>query len=69
MEITSENLNQNELAVLQGLADGKRIKQISRELRLTPGTVTQYICYIREKLEVDTTYEAISVSIRRGIID
>lgn len=66
MAITEEKLTQNEIKILQCLADGEKP---SERLHYTDGSVKQYLIKIRDKMNSPTTYNAIATAIRRGLID
>jgi len=66
MAIIEEKLTPKEIRILQCLADGEKP---SERMRYTPGTVKVYLYYIREKMNVPTTYNAIATAMRQGLID
>jgi DNA-binding CsgD family transcriptional regulator len=49
-----------EVQVLEGIARGRRIKEVVAELELSPATVQTYLCRIYEKLQVRSQAEAVS---------
>lgn len=64
MEITKRKKD-----ILEFLADGKRLKDISEELGITQGTVRMHIRDLRFFFHANTTAELISKSIKEGIIN
>lgn len=61
-------LTAQETAILRGVANGRKYREIAHELLLTEGTVTQYIQRIMEKLHADSRSHAVAIAKDRGII-
>ena len=66
---TEDTLTEQELTVMQLLADGKRPKDIAIVLHVTENVVNIHLVRIREKLDSRTTYNALATVIRQGLID
>ena len=66
---TEDKITPQEQKILQLLADGKPTKYVAKSLNLKVETLTGYMIRIREKLDADTTYNAVATAIRQGIID
>lgn len=62
------DLTEREIEVLQYLASGKIVKQISDQLNLSPHTIKFHIGNIYKKLNVRSQAGAVAKGIRRGII-
>jgi two-component system, NarL family, nitrate/nitrite response regulator NarL len=58
-----------ELAVLRGIADGRMLPEIARELHLSLGTVKTHANHLYEKLGVSDRAAAVAVAMRRGLLD
>ena len=67
-EERAETLTERELQVLELMAKGYRNKEIARELTITERTVKFHANIIFQKLNVDSRTEAVSESVKRGII-
>ncbi len=65
----TDQLSEREIQVLQLLADGKTQIEVAHSLRLAPRTLKDYATRLREKLEANTTSNAIATALRRGLID
>ena len=61
-------LSAQEIAVLRGVANGRKYREIAQELLLSEGTVAQYIQRIMGKLEADSRAHAVAIAKDRGII-
>lgn len=61
-------LTEREKAVLLGVAQGERTKEIARRLGLTPRTVETYLTTIYTKLGVDSRTAAVVVALERGVL-
>jgi len=61
-------LTQREGQLLRLLAQGKTTAVVSRELRISPGTLRNHLYHINEKLLTHSRVEAIMQAKRRGII-
>jgi len=70
MELSNDllKLNPKEIQVLKLVAAGKRSKQISEMLGISPRTVEQRLANIMEKIEAKTAAQAVAIGIRTGII-
>ena len=64
-----EDLSPREKTVLRLVAAGKANKQIARELSLSEDTVKMNLKNIFSKLHVDDRTHAVTLAIRRGIIE
>ncbi|HQU83606.1 MAG TPA: response regulator transcription factor [Pyrinomonadaceae bacterium] len=63
-----ETLTPREIEVLQYVAKGKRNREIGEKLFITEETVKVHIKHIMEKLYASDRTQAVSIAIRRGII-
>ena len=63
-----EALTPREVEVLKHLADGNRNKDIGERLFISEETVKVHIKHIMEKLGANDRTQAVSIAIRRGII-
>ena len=59
-----EQLTEREIEVLEGIAQGKRIKEVAAELGLSATTVQTYLRRIYEKLQVHSQAEAVAKFLR-----
>lgn len=59
-------LTEREMEVLELVADGRNTKEIAEKLRITTGTVRNYISTILDKLDVTNRIEAITHSKEKG---
>lgn len=66
--MTSPELSDRELEVLQLIATGKSTAEISEMLHITERTVNFHINHILSKLEVDDRTQAVLIGLRRGIV-
>ena len=57
------------MEVLRFLASGKTIGTIAKELSLSPKTISTYRERILKKLKLKTTYDIISLAIKKGFTD
>ncbi|HEY8562542.1 MAG TPA: response regulator transcription factor [Pyrinomonadaceae bacterium] len=64
----ADSLTQREIEVLQFAANGYRNKQIAFELDITEETVKFHIKNILSKLEANDRTHAVTIAIKRGII-
>jgi two-component system, NarL family, invasion response regulator UvrY len=62
-------LSVREMEVLRFLASGKTIGTIAKELSLSPKTIGTYRERILKKLKLKTTYDIISLAIKKGFTD
>lgn len=65
----SESLSKREIEVLQKIAGGNRNSDIAALLFISEETVKGHIKHIMEKLGAADRTEAVSIAIRRGIIE
>jgi len=61
-------LSAREIAVVRLMAEGRRHKEIARELRISPRTVGNHIASIYNKLGIDDRAQAIVYAIKKGIV-
>lgn len=61
-------LTAREIEVLKAVADGLRNRQIADQLQITEATVKVHVTNIMTKLAVADRTEAVTVALRRGII-
>lgn len=66
--MTSPELSDRELEVLQLIATGKSTPEISEMLHITDRTVNFHINHILSKLGVDDRTQAVLIGLRRGIV-
>jgi DNA-binding NarL/FixJ family response regulator len=66
--VTSEQLSEREVAILQLIAIGLANKQIAGELELAEETVKAHLKSIFAKLDVADRTHAVTVAVKRGII-
>jgi DNA-binding NarL/FixJ family response regulator len=64
-----ERLSEREIAVLRLVADGNQNKQIAWKLSISEETVKAHLKSIFGKLDVSDRTHAVTVAVRRGIID
>jgi DNA-binding NarL/FixJ family response regulator len=64
-----ERLSEREIAILRLMADGNQNKQIAWRLSMSDETVKAHLKNIFLKLEVSDRTHAVTVALRRGIID
>jgi DNA-binding NarL/FixJ family response regulator len=57
-------LNRREITVLEGIARGRRLKEVAAELDLSVTTVQTYLRRIYEKLQVHSQAEAVAKFLR-----
>jgi DNA-binding NarL/FixJ family response regulator len=62
-------LSEREISVLRAVAEGKANKEIARAFSLSEDTVKAHLKSIFAKLDVDDRTEAVTVALKRGIID
>lgn len=65
---SAETLSEREVEVLKLMAKGVSNKDIADQLSITQSTVKTHITSIFQKLNVTTRTEAVTTSLRRGII-
>jgi len=61
-------LSGREVTVLRLMAEGRRHKEIARELHISPRTVGNHIANIYNKLGIDDRAQAIVYAIKKGIV-
>lgn len=66
--MTSPELSDRELEVLQLITMGKSTQVISKALHITERTVNFHINHILSKLDVEDRTQAVIVALRRGIV-
>jgi DNA-binding NarL/FixJ family response regulator len=59
-----ETLSAREVEVLEGIAQGKRVKELALDLGLSISTVQTYLRRIYEKLQVNSQAEAVAKFLR-----
>jgi len=62
-------LNQVQLEVLRQLAEGKTNRQIARDMSYSQQSVKRHVSIIMRKLKADSRAHAVTLAIRRGLID
>jgi len=67
--IADEPLSNREIAVLGLVANGKSNKEIAQEMSLSDETVKAHLKNIFSKLDVNDRTHAVTVAVRRGIIE
>ena len=67
--VTDESLSAREIEVLQRIAAGSSNKAIAAQLSLSEDTVKSHIRNIMGKLSANDRTHAVTIAIRRGIID
>lgn len=66
--MSDQNLTEREVEVLRQVADGNRNRDIAKKLFISEETVKVHIKHIMEKLGAADRTQAVSIGIRRGII-
>ena len=64
-----ENLTAREVEVLKQVADGNRNRDIAEHLFISEETVKVHVKHIMDKLGAKDRTQAISIAVRRGIIE
>jgi len=64
-----EALTEREIAVLNQIAKGNRNRDIAEKLSITEETVKVHIKHIMDKLGANDRTQAVSIGLRRGIIE
>jgi len=62
-------LSEREVSVLRSVAEGMANKEIARKLSISEDTVKAHLKSIFAKLDVDDRTEAVTVALKRGIIE
>ena len=63
-----DTLSQREMEVFQLLAEGKRIKEIAKQLFISPKTVESHKYNIMEKLQAASVIDLTKIAIRKNLI-
>ena len=63
-----DTLSQREIEVFQLLAEGKRIKEIAKQLFISPKTVESHKYNIMEKLQAASVIDLTKIAIRKNLI-
>lgn len=66
--LSDEALTPREVEVLRHIADGNRNKDIAERLFISEETVKVHVKHVMEKLGASDRTEAVSIGVRRGII-
>jgi DNA-binding NarL/FixJ family response regulator len=66
--LSDEPLTERERDVLRHVADGNRNREIGEKLRISEETVKVHLKHIMEKLGASDRTEAVTIAVRRGII-
>lgn len=66
--VAGSQLSSREIEVLRLLVSGRRNREIANALEITEGTVKLHVSSILEKLGADDRTEAVTVALRRGIV-
>jgi DNA-binding NarL/FixJ family response regulator len=66
--MADERISPRELEVLSLMAAGKRNKEIAGDLSIAEDTVKMHVRNILSKLQVSDRTEAVTIALRRGII-
>jgi DNA-binding NarL/FixJ family response regulator len=69
LHVTDESLSDREVAVLRLVADGRSNKEIAQALSLSDETVKAHLKNIFGKLDVSDRTHAVTMAVRRGIIE
>ena len=69
LHVVDQDLSEREIVVLKRIAEGQANKEIARALGISDETVKGYLRNIFEKLEVSDRTHAVTVAVRRGVID
>ncbi len=64
-----ENLTPREIEVLRCVAEGNRNRDIAQRLFISEETIKVHIKHIMEKLAASDRTQAVSIAVRRGIIE
>jgi DNA-binding NarL/FixJ family response regulator len=67
--MADDQISPRELEVLSLMAAGKRNKEIAGELSIAEDTVKMHVRNILSKLQVNDRTEAVTIALRRGIIN
>jgi DNA-binding NarL/FixJ family response regulator len=69
LHAVDDRLSEREMAILRLVADGNQNKQIAWKLSISEETVKAHLKSIFGKLDVSDRTHAVTVAVRRGIID
>ena len=69
LKLSALNLRSKQFVILQQMADGKIVQQISKSLNISPNTVKTHIKKIYLALNVNSRVAAISEARRLGLLD
>jgi two-component system, NarL family, invasion response regulator UvrY len=64
-----EQLSDREFDVLRGLGSGRTVKEVARDLGLSPKTVSTYRTRLMEKMNFTTNADLVRYAAERGLID
>lgn len=67
--VSDESLTEREKDVLRHVAGGNRNRDIAEQLFISEDTVKVHVKHIMEKLGANDRTEAVTIALRRGIID
>lgn len=67
--VSDESLTEREKDVLKHVAGGNRNRDIAEQLFISEDTVKVHVKHIMEKLGANDRTEAVTIALRRGIID
>lgn len=63
-----KTLTAREREVLQLVAEGKSTKEIASLIHISSKTVEKHRCFIKKKLHIQTTVDAVKIALRMGLI-
>jgi DNA-binding NarL/FixJ family response regulator len=69
LHVVDERLSEREITILRLVADGNQNKQIAWKLSISEETVKAHLKSIFSKLDVSDRTHAVTVAVRRGIIE
>ena len=69
MHVGDETLTARERDVLRSVAEGNRNREVGAELRIAEETVKVHLKHIMEKLGARDRTEAVTIAVRRGILE
>jgi DNA-binding NarL/FixJ family response regulator len=67
--VSDETLTEREKDVLRRVAEGNRNRDIAERLFISEDTVKVHVKHIMEKLGASDRTEAVTIAVRRGIIE
>ena len=65
----SAQLTEKEIEVVQRVADGEKLCDVAKQMKLHHVYTRHILLRVREKMKCETTYNLIATAIRQGIID